>query len=82
MEKKVVITIQLFERKEEYDIEVPLDISVEDFIDALSEAYDLSAKFALPENRFLRADSPIAFLKGEHLLYEYGIRNGTVINIL
>ena len=30
---------------------------------------------------YLRTERPIALLRGERMLYEYGIRDGTLINI-
>lgn len=64
---------------ENHDIEVPLDISPNDLLVALNEKY----KLGIDENNlymnFLVAENPIAFLRGNKTLEEYGIRNGSII---
>ena len=82
MEKSAVIVVRLLRKKQEHDIEVPLDITANDLVKALNSSFNLGISENETDNMFLRAESPIAFLKGDHMLYEYGLRNGTIINVL
>lgn len=61
-------------------MEIPLDISANDLVIALNSAYDLGIDTSDVKNCYLKAENPIALLKGNKLLSDYGIRNATVIN--
>ncbi|MDD6084393.1 MAG: EsaB/YukD family protein [Oscillospiraceae bacterium] len=82
MEKSAVIVVRLIRKKQEHDVEVPLDITANDLLKALNSAFNLGISENDTDSMFLRAESPIAFLKGNHMLSEYGVRNGTIINIM
>lgn len=59
------------------DLEVPLNISANELFAGLNQAY----KLGVAEDDFLRytlrCENPIALLKGERTLAEYGIRDGS-----
>jgi len=59
---------------------VPLDISANDLVVALNSAYDLNIDVSDVKHCYMKTESPIALLKGNKLLSEYGVRNGTIIN--
>ena len=61
------------------DLEVPLAITANDFIVALNTAYNLEIDTSNIRNCYLKAENPIALLKGNKTLYEFGIRNGSHI---
>lgn len=61
------------------DIEVPLDITVNELILGLTSAYQLDIDVTDQRKCFLKSENPIALLKGNKTLAEYGIRNGTNI---
>ena len=61
------------------DIEIPLYITANELVVALNEAYDLEIDTGNVKNCFLKAEKPIALLKGNKTLAEFGVRNGTVI---
>jgi hypothetical protein len=75
-----IITINLIKAGQSRDLEIPLDISASELCSALFQKY-------LPEHHgdmqqyYLKAERPIALLRGERTLREYGIRDGSVINI-
>ncbi len=77
---KVIITVNLIKQGIMHDLEVPLDISANELCEALFHQY-------LPEHEedveqfYLRSERPIALLRGERTLREYGIRDGSIINI-
>ena len=81
MEKNTaVIIFNLSKRSESYDLEVPLDITANDLVNALNTAYDLKIDASDVKNCFLKAENPIALLRGNKTLEEFGLRNGSIIN--
>lgn len=80
MDNKAIVIFKIHRRKEEYDLEIPLDISANDLVNALNVAFNLNIDTGNIKNCYLQAEKPIALLKGNKLLADYGIRNGTVIN--
>ncbi len=75
----VVVIFKICKRNEEYDIEIPLYISANELVVALDVAFDLGIDVSDIKNCYLQAENPIALLKGEKTLADYGIRNGSVI---
>ncbi|SHJ37350.1 EsaB/YukD family protein [Thermoclostridium caenicola] len=79
-QNSAIITVNLHKRGISRDLEVPLDISANELCSALNHIF-------FPEqpndmNQFyLKAERPIALLRGDRTLREYGIRDGSVINI-
>ena len=54
--------------------------TVSELVNALNVAFELGIDTSNIINCFLQAENPIALLKGNKLLSDYGLRNGTVIN--
>ncbi|MGI6085170.1 MAG: EsaB/YukD family protein [Acetivibrionales bacterium] len=75
-----IITINLIKTGENYDLEVPLDISAGELCSALYQMY-LPHCHGDMQQYYLKAERPIALLRGERTLREYGIRDGSIINI-
>lgn len=84
MNNTAVVTVRIFsQKKAEYDIEVPLDITAYELFIALNQAFNLNYNINLVEECYLHTEAPIAFLIGkEKLLSEYGLRTGSIINVL
>lgn len=61
------------------DLEIPLTISANELVEALNTAYELGIDVSDIKNCYLKSENPIALLKGNKTLAEYGIRNGSVI---
>ncbi len=80
MENKAIVIFRMFKRNIEVDLEIPLDITANDLVNALNTAYELGIDTSNMKNCYLKAESPIALLKGNKTLAEFGVRNGTVIN--
>ncbi len=80
MENKAIIIFNITKRKFSVDLEVPLDISANELVVGLNTAYDLGIDVSDVKNCYLKAENPIALLKGNKQLLDYGVRNGTVIN--
>ena len=75
-----IIIFNIEKRKESFDLEIPLDISANDLVNALNMAYNLNIDTSDIKNCYLKAENPIALLKGNKTLQDYGIRNGSIIN--
>lgn len=80
MQKNTVTVIFNIEKKgQTFDIEVPLSISANELVVALDSAFELGIDVSDIKNCYLQAENPIALLKGEKTLADYGIRNGSRI---
>lgn len=80
MENKAIVIFRMYRKNMEVDLEIPLDITANDLVNALNTAYELGIDTTNVKNCYLKAENPIALLKGNRLLSEYGVRNGTIIN--
>lgn len=80
-EKAIVIfdVYRMDGTRETHDIEVPLDISVSDLVIGLNQAYQLNIDTENIRNCYLKAEHPIALLRGNKRLSEYHVMNGTII---
>lgn len=75
-----IIILNIKKRNFTVDLEVPLDISANDLVNALNSAYELGIDTSDIKNCYLKAENPIALLKGNKTLAEFGLRNASVIN--
>lgn len=80
MDNKAIVIFKIHKKNFETDLEIPLDISANELVLALNEAYGLGIDTSNIQNCYLKTENPIALLKGNKLLSEFGMRNGTVIN--
>lgn len=80
MKDTAIIVFNIIKRKFTVDLEVPLVISANELVVALNTAYELGIDTSDIKNCYLKAENPIALLKGNKTLAEFGIRNGSVIN--
>ena len=78
--EKAIVVFRMLKRKENYDLEVPLNISANELVEALNKAFELRIDVSDIKNCYLKAENPIALLKGNKTLQEFGIRDGSVIN--
>lgn len=80
MNKETVTAIfNITKRNSVKDIEIPLYITANELVVALNVAYDLKIDTSNVKNCYLKAEKPIALLRGNKTLAEFGVRNGTVI---
>lgn len=75
-----IIVFNIVKRQFSVDLEVPLNITANELVVALNTAYELGIDTSNIKNCYLKAENPIALLRGNKTLSEYGIRNGSVIN--
>ena len=78
-DEKVTVLFNILKRNIVKELEIPLDISANELVNALNMAYDLEIEISDVKQCYLKSENPIALLKGTKKLSEYGIRNGTVI---
>lgn len=75
----IVVRFQNLRSKKEVDLDIPLAISANELVIALNEAYSLGIDVSDTKKCFLQAENPIALLKGNKTIEEFGLRNGSVI---
>lgn len=78
---KIVITVRIPKKKVEQDLEVPTNITANDLVVALNTIYELGMDINNIADCFLKAENPIALLKGNRTLEEFGMHNGSLIII-
>lgn len=81
MDSTVVVVLKLEKRNFQTDLEVSLDITANDLAVAINTAYELGVDMSNIRNCYLKSENPIALLKGNKTLAEFGIRNGSVIKV-
>lgn len=80
MDNKAIVIFKIYKKNYEADLEIPLDISANDLVNALNTAFGLGIDTTDVSNCYLKSENPIALLKGNKLLADFGVRNGTIIN--
>lgn len=75
-----IIILNIIKRDFTVDLEVPLNISANELVVALNNAYELGIDTSDIKDCYLKMENPIALLKGNKTLAEFGLRNGSVIN--
>lgn len=77
---KIIVIFNMIKRNVSVDIEIPLDITTRELVVGLNQAYDLGIDTTDIKLCYLKAENPICLLRGNKLLSEYGLRNGSIIN--
>lgn len=76
---KATIVFQMIRRNISVDLEIPLDITAMELVIGLDNTYELGVDVSNIKNCYLKAENPIALLRGSKTLKQYGIRTGSVI---
>lgn len=79
MENKVVVIFNIIKRNITIDLEVPTDITARELIYALNQAYHLEIDTDDITKCHLQMENPIALLRGNKVLADCGIRDGSII---
>lgn len=61
------------------DLEIPLDITANEFVIAVNSAYQLGIDITDAKQCYLKAENPIALIRGNRLLSDFGIHTGTIV---
>ena len=80
MENTVIIKFNYLKKNISYDLEVPLDITTKDLVMALNNIFDLGIDTSNIRNCILKVENPVVLMRGNKLLGDYGLRNGSIIN--
>ena len=75
-----MIIFNIIQREFSADLEVPLEITANELVLALNTAYGLGIDTTDIKNCYLKSENPIALLRGNKTLKEFGIRNGSIVN--
>ncbi len=79
IKETVTVVFKAPKKKIEVDLEIPLNISANELVIALNSGYDLGIDTSDIKNCYLKAEEPIALLRGNKALKNFGVRNGTQI---
>ena len=74
-----IVILKLLKKNQSVDLEVPLYITANELVTALNTAYELNIDLSDIKNCYLKAENPIALLRGNKTLADFGIRDGSVI---
>lgn len=80
MNERITIIFDNQETGEVLDLEIPLNITANDLIVALNNAYKLNMDIDNIFECYLTSEDPIAFLKGNKMLEDFGLHTGTRIS--
>lgn len=80
MEESIVVILNLVKSGKSYDIEIPLDISARELVVGLNSAFKLNINVEDIKNCYLKVENPTMLLRGNMILRDSGIRNGSKIN--
>ncbi len=79
MDDKAIVRFVDEKRGIDVDLEVPLDITANEFVTALNTTYDLGIDTDNMKECFLKSEAPIVLIKGSRSLRDFGIRTGSII---
>ena len=79
MDDKIIMIFKRGAADAGIDIEVPADITAGELIYGLNEGFHLGINMENPAEVFLRAENPIALVRGERTLSDIGLHNGTTL---
>ena len=81
MNDRAVVVVRRVKDGSERDLDIPLDISLHEFINALYSIYGIETEEGPMGKRHLCAENPITLLKGNKPLKEYGLHEGSILYI-
>ncbi len=79
MEDKIIVIFERTKTGECYDLEIPLSITANELIFSLNMGLHLGIHMDDVSQCYLTAENPVALIRGEVLLEQLGLRNGTRI---
>lgn len=79
MKGNVILQFDRAKTGECIDIEVPLKITANELLYALNRGLQLGINLTDVSQCYLTTENPIALLKGDVLLEEFGVHDGTII---
>ena len=80
--ERIVAVLERHREGKRTDVDLPLNITANEAIIGLNQAFGLGMATSDLSRCFLRTENPIALLKGNRTLEEFGLRDGTVIHVI
>ena len=81
MSETIMMVFERTKTNESFDIEVPLDITAEELLNGLNSGLRLGLDLNNPAQNYLISENPIALIKGQTLLKDFHLHNGTVMKL-
>ena len=75
-ESKRIVAVFRFQDGKEIDLDLPCSITVKELYEGLCEGFHRKIEEMEGQEIWLRSENPIAFLRGDHTLEEYHLRDG------
>ena len=82
MDNKVTVTLFDHTNNKATDLELDLGITALELFYGLDEAFGWGSTGKDIQNCYLAAENPVALLRGNKTLGEYGIRNGSILHYI
>lgn len=79
MKDKIILLFEREKTGESFDIEVPIEITANELLVALNRGLSLGINLTDVSQCYLTTENPIALLKGDVALEEFGLHDGTKI---
>lgn len=79
---KVIVTVRINEIDGEYELEIPIDVSVKELCAALGKALNLERRGINITGYYIKTENPTGFLKGSDILRKHNIANGSTIILI
>ncbi len=80
MDNKIIVTLFEHQNGHMTDIELDLEITATELFIGLNEAFGWGSNPADISDCYLAAENPIALVKGNKKLSEFGLRNGSILH--
>lgn len=80
MAETAVVIFKELKNNRKVDLEVPLKITARELVIGLNTAYDLNIDVDDIKRCYLKVENPLILLRGNMLLKDAGIRNGSIIS--
>ena len=80
MKQEIIIQLRLEKQGKEFDVAVPADLTANELIIALNDAFHLNIDTGDISECYLQTKNPIALLKGNRCISDYGLHHGSVIH--
>lgn len=76
---KAIVRFIMVQRGDAVDLEIPLGLTANELVTVLNKAYRLGIDTSDVKSCYFKAENPIALLRANKTLSEFGIRNGSRI---